>query len=286
MRRSATACFGVTLGVVAVRMAMVVRFVIVAVAVAFDVGMLVMVVRFVTVAAAFAMLMSVFVVRLMRPRFVAVSAVFTMPMAVSIVTHMLVGMPFVPVGAGFGLFRAICFGEVGVWHGWLPGSICGLVNTLKPLQGQGRNPGGSMKIGELAKIAHCTTETIRFYEKEGLLPEAERTEANYRSYTAKHVERLRFIRNCRALDMTHDEIRALLRLTDAPADGCGSINALIDEHIAHVDTRIEELKQLKVQLTTLREQCHGEQAVEDCGIVQGLNEMDVSATRVRHTHLG
>ena len=143
-----------------------------------------------------------------------------------------------------------------------------------------------MKIGELAKIAHCTTETIRFYEKEGLLPEAERTEANYRSYSARHVERLRFIRNCRALDMTHDEIRALLRLTDAPADGCGGINDLIDEHIAHVDTRIDELKQLKAQLTTLREQCHGEQAVEDCGIVQGLTEMDVGATRARHTHLG
>jgi len=61
---------------------------------------------------------------------------------VSVVLQMLVSMPFVPVGTGFGLFRAICFGEVGVWHGWLPGSICGLVNTLKPLQGQGRNRGG------------------------------------------------------------------------------------------------------------------------------------------------
>ncbi|HEY2607491.1 MAG TPA: MerR family DNA-binding protein, partial [Paraburkholderia sp.] len=109
---------------------------------------------------------------------------------------------------------------------------------------------------------------------------------NYRSYSATHVERLRFIRNCRALDMTHDEIRALLHLTDAPADGCGGIDALIDEHIAHVDTRIEELQQLKVQLTTLREQCPGEQAVEDCGIVHGLTEMDVSAPRPRHTHLG
>jgi Tfp pilus assembly protein PilN len=78
----------------------------------------------------------------------------------------------------------------------------------------------------------------------------------------------------------------LLLLTDAPANGCGGINDLLDEHIAHVDTRIEELTQLKAQLTTLREQCHGEQAVEDCGIVQGLNDMDVSATRARHTHLG
>ncbi|WP_122153054.1 Cd(II)/Pb(II)-responsive transcriptional regulator [Paraburkholderia sp.] len=143
-----------------------------------------------------------------------------------------------------------------------------------------------MKIGELAKIAHCTTETIRFYEKEGLLPEADRTEANYRSYAARHVERLRFIRNCRALDMTHDEIRALLRLTDTPADGCGAINTLIDEHITHVDTRIDELKQLKAQLTSLREQCQTEQAVEDCGIVHGLTDMEVSAPRSRHTHLG
>src|SRR5471032_3513302 len=143
-----------------------------------------------------------------------------------------------------------------------------------------------MKIGELAKMAQCSTETIRFYEKEGLLAQANRTDSNYRNYSEAHAERLRFIRNCRALDMTHDEIRALLRLTDAPANGCGGINALIEEHIAHVDTRINELKQLKVQLTTLREQCHGEQSVEDCGIVHGLTDMDVAVPRARHTHLG
>ena len=164
MRRSATACFGVTVGLVGVRMAMVVRFV--AVAVAFAVGMIVMlavvmVVRFVAVAAAFAVCVSMFMLEFSNTcfgamaatfavlvsvfsstRFVAVTAAFTMPVAVSIVMRMLVGMPFVPVGTGFGLFRAICFGEVGVWHGWLPGSICGLVNTLKPLQGQGRIPEG------------------------------------------------------------------------------------------------------------------------------------------------
>lgn len=191
-----------------------------------------------------------------------------------------------PVRTGFVEFRTIGGNTVGVRHWWLPREFCGLVNTLKPLQGQGRVEEGFMKIGELAKIAHCTTETIRFYEKERLLPEAERTEANYRSYTAKHVERLRFIRNCRALDMTHDEIRALLRLTDAPANGCGGMHALIDEHVAHVDTRIEELQQLKAQLTTLRDQCHGEHPVEDCGIVHGLTDMDVAVPRPRHTHLG
>src|SRR5689334_2051768 len=109
-----------------------------------------------------------------------------------------------------------------------------------------------MKIGELAKAARCTPETIRFYEKEGLMPDAERTDSNYRNYTDVHVERLRFIRNCRALDMAHDEIRALLRLTDTPADPCDSINSLLDEHIGHVDARLAELTQLRDQLTELR----------------------------------
>jgi len=115
-----------------------------------------------------------------------------------------------------------------------------------------------MKIGELASAASCTTETVRFYEKEGLLPEAERTESNYRSYGPTHVERLRFIRNCRVLDMAHEEIRALLALMDAPADGCGAVNTLLDEHIGHVDARIGELLHLKQQLSALRQKCQTE----------------------------
>ncbi|WP_345812440.1 Cd(II)/Pb(II)-responsive transcriptional regulator [Paraburkholderia sp. PREW-6R] len=143
-----------------------------------------------------------------------------------------------------------------------------------------------MKIGELAKIAHCTTETIRFYEKEGLLPDADRTEANYRSYTARHVERLRFIRHCRALDLTHDEIRTLLHLTDAPVSGRGGVHALIDAHLAHVEARINELRQLEAQLITLRAQCRDKPAAQDCGIGQGCVEMDARAPRARHTHPG
>ncbi|WP_246796365.1 Cd(II)/Pb(II)-responsive transcriptional regulator [Burkholderia perseverans] len=143
-----------------------------------------------------------------------------------------------------------------------------------------------MKIGELAKAARCTPETIRFYEKEGLMPDAERTDANYRRYTEIHVERLRFIRNCRALDMTHDEIRALLRLTDDPSDRCDSINALLDEHIGHVNARLVELQHLKAQLTDLRDQCQGEHTVEDCGIVHGLATMETPEAPARRTHVG
>lgn len=143
-----------------------------------------------------------------------------------------------------------------------------------------------MKISELASAGKCTTETIRFYEKAGLLPPAERTSSNYRSYGAKHVEALRFIRNCRALDMTHAEIRTLQGLMDAPADDCGAINALLDEHIGHVDARITELLRLKGQLSELRLQCQSEHTVDACGILHGLAAMETEARHERQTHLG
>ena len=143
-----------------------------------------------------------------------------------------------------------------------------------------------MKIGELAKLANCTTDTVRFYEKEGLLPPPERTEANYRSYHEGHIDRLRFIRNCRALDMTHDEVRTLLAAADQPATGCGAINALVDEHIMHVNERIEELLELRRQLTSLRERCGGEAAIDECGIMQGLTTMEAMQPKTRTTHLG
>lgn len=143
-----------------------------------------------------------------------------------------------------------------------------------------------MKIGELAQIAQCTVETIRYYEKEALLPAPQRTAANYRSYGQAHVERLRFIRNCRALDMTHGEIHALLGLMEKPQDGCGAINHLLDDHIGHVDERIAELLQLKQQLTALRQQCQTEQSTDACGILHGLTVMETEAKPKRHTHLG
>ncbi|WP_273428661.1 Cd(II)/Pb(II)-responsive transcriptional regulator [Chitinibacter tainanensis] len=144
-----------------------------------------------------------------------------------------------------------------------------------------------MKIGELAHIAQCSVETIRFYEKEALLATPARTAGNFRSYNAEHVERLRFIRNCRALDMSHEEIHTLLRLTDQPADGCSAINSVFDQHIEHVEVRIKELEHLKQQLADLRRQCQTEQTVDSCGILQGLADMNIEAKPdKKHTHLG
>lgn len=143
-----------------------------------------------------------------------------------------------------------------------------------------------MKIGELAQVAKCTVGTVRYYEKEGLLPAPARTATNYRSYGSAHVERLRFIRNCRALDMTHEEIHTLLGLMEHPAGGCGAVNQLLDEHITHVDVRIAELSQLKQQLSELRQCCQSEQAVDACGILQGLASMETEPRHGRQTHLG
>jgi Cd(II)/Pb(II)-responsive transcriptional regulator len=144
-----------------------------------------------------------------------------------------------------------------------------------------------MKIGELAKAANCSTETIRFYEKEGLLPAPDRGLNNYRTYGQMHLERLRLIRNCRALDMTQDEIRAILSVADNHRTGCGPINKLFDEHISHVDERIAELMQLKAQLSDLRQRCVSARPdSDDCGILHGLSEMQVEERQERHTHLG
>jgi Cd(II)/Pb(II)-responsive transcriptional regulator len=144
----------------------------------------------------------------------------------------------------------------------------------------------SYKIGELAKLNDCPVETIRYYEREGLLSEPARSEGNYRLYTREHVERLTFIRNCRSLDMTLDEIRSLLTLRDSPQDKCESVNALIDDHIQHVNARIASLMALQGQLTDLRERC-SEGAPDHCGILDRLEVSgSVVTADVEHSHVG
>ena len=145
-----------------------------------------------------------------------------------------------------------------------------------------------MKIGELAKATGTLVETIRYYEREGLLPAAARTEGNYRIYDGGHAQRLAFIRNCRNLDMTMNEIRVLLRFRDTPTENCGDVNTLLDAHIGHVAERIHELKTLEKHLKALRTQCLTTNRTQDCGILQGLSESRTraasAAARPRHVH--
>lgn len=130
-----------------------------------------------------------------------------------------------------------------------------------------------MKIGELAQRTNTQVVTIRYYEREGLLSEPNRSDGNYRIYGDEHSERLSFIRHCRGLDMTLDEIRVLLRFKDSPSENCREVNELLDEHIGHVEERIRELRHLEKQLKSLRETCIGGQDSQHCGILNELNEI-------------
>lgn len=128
-----------------------------------------------------------------------------------------------------------------------------------------------MRIGELARLTGATVETIRYYEREGLLPKAERTASNYRIYGNAHAERLSFIRNCRNLDMASDEIRALLHFKDSPSEYCEA-SAVIEEHIGHVTARIAELQELKQQLESLYVQCPQAHIAASCSILNALSQ--------------
>ena len=129
-----------------------------------------------------------------------------------------------------------------------------------------------MKIGELSAATSTSIETIRYYERAGLLAAPPRTQGNFRVYQAAHLERLQFIRHCRGLDMSLDEVRALLRFKEQPAADCGDVNQLLDEHIGHVSQRIKELRALEKQLKALRQRCVEVRATDQCGILAGLSE--------------
>lgn len=131
-----------------------------------------------------------------------------------------------------------------------------------------------MKISELAALTDVSTDTIRYYEKIGLLPAAHRDTNNYRMYTQEHVRYLKFVKNCRQLDMTQEEIQRLLALTTAPNEPCHEINALLDEHIKHVQNKIAELKQAEIMLLQVREQCQLPTEVRRCGILEGLEQIE------------
>lgn len=127
-----------------------------------------------------------------------------------------------------------------------------------------------MKIGELAKRSGCRVVTIRYYEREGLLPAPARSAGNYRLYGEAHAERLAFIRHCRVLDMTQDEIRALLDYHDHPERPCQHVDDLIDAHLAHVADRIAQLQSLERSLVDLRARCQGQRPASECGILKEL----------------
>jgi len=130
-----------------------------------------------------------------------------------------------------------------------------------------------MKIGELAVATGCPIETIRYYERSGLLAAPIRSAGNYRVYGADHQERLAFIRHCRLLDMSLDEVRRLLHFRDSPQAACGEVNAMLDAHLTNVQARITSMRALEAQLIALRSRCSQTQRAAQCGILHELGSV-------------
>lgn len=143
-----------------------------------------------------------------------------------------------------------------------------------------------MKIGELAKTTAIPVETIRYYEKIGLLPEPSRDNSGYRSYQPAHLDRLLFIKRCRNLDMAQDEIRELIRLADQPEADCSEVDALLARHLDHVRERLRELASLEDTLVQLQKACSDGRTVRECGILGGLSsELAPQEPDDRHNHV-
>lgn len=137
-----------------------------------------------------------------------------------------------------------------------------------------------LKIGELASMTGCRVVTIRYYEREGLLQKPTRSDGNYRLYTHEHIERLHFIRHCRSMEMTLEDIRLLLKFRDTPDEDCSEVDALLDQHIRDVADRIAQLKSLEKQLRELRGQCRSARTAKDCRILKSLySEPDEQSQR-------
>jgi len=129
-----------------------------------------------------------------------------------------------------------------------------------------------MKIGKLSKRTGCSIQSIRYYEKEGLLSTTLRSEGNFRLYDDEAVKDLNFILRCRSLDISLAEIRQLKDLKYRPNENCQDVNSIFDKHISQVDLKMKELRELKKQLKYLREKCSDKNIVNECGIIQELTK--------------
>ena len=129
----------------------------------------------------------------------------------------------------------------------------------------------SVTRGVLAKQTGVNAETIRYYEKIGLLPEPGRSEGGHRIYDEFHLQRLYFIRRCREMGFTLEEIRELLSLVDREEVSCERVQHIAEEHIVGITAKIRDLQRMKRTLKELASQCSGAD-VPDCPIIQALLE--------------
>lgn len=125
-------------------------------------------------------------------------------------------------------------------------------------------------IGDLSRATGVKVETVRYYEKIGLLEKPERTAGNYRAYSLEHLNRLSFIRRSRDLGFSLDQVRALLDLADQRDRSCESVDAIAIAHLAEVDRKIADLRALRRELDSLLKQCRCG-TIAECRIIEALS---------------
>jgi DNA-binding transcriptional MerR regulator len=129
---------------------------------------------------------------------------------------------------------------------------------------------GYVTIGELGKLTETKIETVRYYERIGLLPVPARTSGNYRVYSKDQVGRLSFVRRARDLGFTIDEVRELLSLSDQKDRSCEAVDAIARQHLADVDRKIADLTALRRELDSIIGQC-GCGTIAECRIIEALS---------------
>lgn len=139
---------------------------------------------------------------------------------------------------------------------------------------------GGVRTSEVAALAQVNTQTLRYYERRGLLPEPKRTQSGYRAYTPDAVRVVRFVKRAQQLGFTLDDIEDLLHLSEGGPDSCDEARTMARTRIADLQQRINELAGMRDALARLIDTCDQPRAERDCPI---LHDIETAATTTTST---
>ena len=132
----------------------------------------------------------------------------------------------------------------------------------------------TLKIGQVAKHAGVTVETIRFYETEALIPEPARSESGYRLFTSDTIRRVQFVQRAKELGFSLNDIRELLTIRSEPSANCAGVKARASRKITDIEEKIGDLTRIRDALTSLVEQCNADAQLDECPILDALDHKD------------
>ena len=139
--------------------------------------------------------------------------------------------------------------------------------------------GRELNIGVLSKETGVKVVTIRFYEKIGVLAAPPRSAGNYRIYGQQHVRRLHFVRRCRDLGFSLDQIQDFLQLSSANGSSCAEVCKISRRHLKDVESKLADLKRLASELRRITSSCSGTRPISQCRIIEALSKPNGSSTR-------